>query len=452
MKKYDVIIIGAGPAAIVTGMTARKQYPEKSMLMIKEEEKGLVPCGIPYVFHELDCVEKNQMGPKGFIDAGGEVLLDRATGVDTEAKTVSLESGQQFSYEKLVFATGSLPLIPTFIKGYDLENVFYIKKSYKYIESLHHELKKHRQIIVVGGGFIGAEVAEQLALDPEKTVTLVETEKQCFSKAFSPELSAIATEELRKTGVKVLTNTRVEEVLGSDGLVSGVRLNNGEQLDAGAVIMAIGYRPRTELAQEAGLPVNKTGAIIVDSYERTNVEGVCAVGDCSQTLGFLTGRMDYIMLASTATAEARVLGYNLFKIRIKKNSFGTLGVFSTKINHFTLAAAGVNEQNASEANIDFISASFSDVNRHPGTLPDTEKLSVKLYCSPADGSILGGEAWGAESAGEIINIISMAIQKSVTVYEMVSFQVGTHPLLTGAPTKYSLIKAAENVIAAIGKR
>lgn len=449
MKNFDVIIIGAGPAGIITGTTAKKRNQDKSMLMIKEEENGLVPCGIPYIFHKLGDVEKNKMGPKPFIDAGGDVITDAVVKVDLEKKRVETKSGEVFSFTKLVFATGSLPVIPKFIPGYDFENVFYIKKSYEYIKQLFKVLKDKKNIVIVGGGFIGAEVAEQLALEPGKKVTLVEMEEYCFIKAFSPELSEIATEELKKTNVDVYTSTRVNSVSGKDRTVEKVELSNGKSLDADAVIMAIGYRPNTSLAKDAGMDLNKMGAIIVDNFERTNVKDVCAVGDCSQTIGFLTGSLDNIMLASTATAEARVLGHNLFGIRVKKCFTGTLAVFSTEINGVAMAAAGLNENNAANANVEFISAKFTDVDRHPGTFDDTSPLTVKLYVSPSDGSILGGEVWGSKSSGEMINTISLAIQKGVTVYELISYQIGTHPLLTAAPTKTVLIKAAEVAIAKI---
>ncbi|MCF8228395.1 MAG: FAD-dependent oxidoreductase [Bacteroidales bacterium] len=452
MRKYDVIIIGAGPAGIITGTTAKKKNPDKSMLMIKEEENGLVPCGIPYIFHRLGDVDKNKMGPKPFVDAGGDVITDSVEKVNIEKKTVQTKSGKEFHYEKLVFATGSLPVIPTFIPGYDFENVFYIKKSYNYIKQLIVHLKDKKNIIIVGGGFIGAEVAEQLALEPNKEVSLVEMEEFCFIKAFSAELSEIATEKLRKTNVNVYTSTRVNSVNGKGRTVEKVELSNGKSLDADAVIMAIGYKPNTELAREAGLDLNRMSAIIVDNYERTSIKDVCAVGDCSQTVGFLTGTLDNIMLASTATAEARVLGHNLFGIKVKKCFTGTLAVFSTEINGLAMAAAGLNENNAKEANIEFISAKFTDVDRHPGTFEDTMPLTVKLYVSPSDGSILGGEVWGSKSSGEIINTISLAIQKGVTVYELISYQIGTHPLLTAAPTKTVLIKAAEMAIAEMNAR
>ncbi|MBN2830057.1 MAG: NAD(P)/FAD-dependent oxidoreductase, partial [Candidatus Cloacimonetes bacterium] len=119
MKYYDVIIIGGGPSAIITGVTAKKQNPEKTFLMIKEEEKGLVPCGIPYIFYDLGDVSKNMMGPAPFVAAGGEVLVDTVTDIILKEKQLTTASGEQFNYDKLVFATGSIPIIPTFIKGYD---------------------------------------------------------------------------------------------------------------------------------------------------------------------------------------------------------------------------------------------------------------------------------------------------------------------------------------------
>ncbi|MBN1821430.1 MAG: FAD-dependent oxidoreductase [Prolixibacteraceae bacterium] len=449
MKNYDVIIIGSGPAAIVTGMSAKKQYPGKSILMLAEEAKGQVPCGIPYIFHELGGPENNMMGPKPFVDAGGELIIDPAVDVDVETKNVTVGSGQAFGYDKLIFATGSHPLIPDFIKGYDLENVFYVKKSYKYITFLYNELLKKQNIVIIGGGFIGSEIAEQLAKNENKKVTLIEGEDNCLCRAFSTQLSAIATDQLRLSNVDVKTSVLVNEVLGSNGKVSGVKLKNGEILEADAVIMSIGYKPNTDIAKKAGLTLNKMGAIVVDNYERTSTPDVCAVGDCAQTTGFLTGKLDNIMLASTATAEARVLGYNLFGVKIRKNFIGTLGVFSTRINGLAMAAAGLNDKTGKQSNIDFIEAEFSDFDTHPANFCETMPITCKLYVSPSSGSILGGEAWGSKIAGTLINIIGMAIQKDVTVYELISYQFGTHPLLTAPPTKPVMIKAAEVAIAKI---
>jgi len=184
---------------------------------------------------------------------------------------------------------------------------------------------------------------------------------------------------------------------------------------------------------------------------RTQVKDVFAVGDCSEAIGFITGREDNIMLASTATAEARILGYNLFGINLIRTFSGTLSVFSTEIGGKVFASAGAIQQVAELAGIEYVCGTFEDVDRHPESLPGASKLWICLVVSPGTGLIIGGEVSGGKSAGEIINIISLAIQKGVTVYELISYQIGTHPLLTTAPTKYVLIKAAEAVIAKIKK-
>ena len=450
MKKYDVVIVGAGPAGIITGVTVKKQNPNKSILMIRKEEKGLVPCGIPYIFHNINSVDKNMMGPKAFIDLGGDVITDPVVNVNIKEKNIKVASGEFYSFEKLIFATGSKVVIASFIPGYDFKNVFYIKKSYNYINSLFNELKDKKNIIVVGGGFIGAEIAEQLAMNSKRNVSLIESEDFCFSKAFSHELSEIATEELNKSNVTVHTSILLKEVVGENGIVTSVKLNNKKEIKADAVIFSIGYTPNVEIAAKAGLQINPAGAITVDNYGRTLEDGICAVGDCAQTLGFMTGRCDsHIMLASTATSEARILGYNLFGIKIKNSFTGTIGVFSTKINGLAMAAVGLNEKNAVPANIDFITSQFSAFDRHPSSVKDSSSLTVKLYVSPSDGSVLGGEVWGGDSSGEIINIIGLAIQKEVTIYELISFQIGTHPLLTSAPTMPVIIKAAELALSKI---
>ena len=307
-------------------------------------------------------------------------------------------------------------------------------------------------IIVIGGGFIGAEVAEQLAKHRDKNVTLIEKENHCLYRAFSADFATLADKHLRNAGVNVLTGCTVKELQGSSGKIESVLLVDGRSIKADLVISAIGYKPCTELAARAGLHLTSNGTIRVDKYMRTEEQDVYAIGDCSQTSGFITGRTDNIMLASTATAEARILGNNLFTISLLRTFSGTLSVFSTELDGYVFASAGAIEQSALEANVDYVVGRFEDVDRHPGSLPGAKKIIIKIIVSPENGEIIGGEIYGGKSVGEMINIIGLAIQKYVTVYEMISFQTGTHPLLTTAPTKYALVKACENAISNIGKK
>jgi NADH oxidase (H2O2-forming) len=149
-------VIGAGPSGIVTGVTALKENQGRTILMIREEEKGLVPCGIPYLFHDLDDISRNLMGPAPFVEAGGEVLVDTVTDVDIDAGRLHTASGEEYAWKKLIFATGSVPIVPTFIKGHGLKNVEYIRKSHNDMQILVEKAKSADHIVVVGGGFIGA--------------------------------------------------------------------------------------------------------------------------------------------------------------------------------------------------------------------------------------------------------------------------------------------------------
>ncbi len=445
MKKYDIVIIGGGPAGMVTAMTAQTEYPDKSILIIKEEEKGLVPCGIPYMFHELSDVDKNQMGPKPIVDAGGEVLIDTVTAIDTRQQVLTVSSSDEIAYEKLVLATGSRPIAPSFIKGFDAKYTSLISKSYSAMKAVKEKADSASKIIVLGSGFTAVEVAEQLALEAGKEVHLIFRSKNCLHRAFSPEFAEMINQALADSGVILHPESPVKELLCTENNCK-VILESGDAVEGDMLIAAMGFEANVDLAAGSGFQLNKNNHIAVDNYQRTNIKNVFAVGDCAQTKGFITGRNDNIMLASTATAEARVLGHNLFKIRIKRNFPGTLSVFATEINKTVFASAGAIEQEAELANISYVTSTFSDVDRHPGTLTDANKLTVKLVVMPEDGQIIGGEVVGSKTSAELINVIALAIQKYVTVYELISFQIGSHPLLSAAPTKTVLIKAAEAAI------
>jgi NADPH-dependent 2,4-dienoyl-CoA reductase/sulfur reductase-like enzyme len=451
MKKFDLVVVGGGPSGQIVATTAKRQYPDKSVVLVTEKKDGLVPCGIPYILHDLGSCESNHMGASGIVDIGGELIIDKVKSIDSESKILSTDKGEQISFGKLILATGSTPVVPTFIKGYDMDGVFSVAKDYESMEILKNKVDESKKVVIIGAGFIGCEVAEQVAL-LGKSATLVEAMPKILSKSFSEKVSKTAEDALQNIGVKLHLGVKVTEIKGENGKVSAVKFEDGTEIPADTVIISIGYKPNVNLAESAGLQLDNSGFIKVDSYMRSNKTDIYAVGDCSSTVGFITGKTDNIMLASTGTTEARILGYNVYNINLIRNFGGTLGIFSTKLAGTTFTCAGANEVSAEQAGVDYVVGEFTGIDRHPGKFKDTSKINMKLLASPVNGVVLGAEIWGSQSAGELINIIGMAIQNEVTVFDLLTHQIGTHPLLTGPPTGYAIIKAAEDIYKKLSAR
>ena len=439
--KYNVIVVGGGPAGVIAAATARKNYPEKSVAIIKKEPVGMIPCGIPYTFGTLGGTEKNILSTKGVENLGVQVIVDEVVNVDPEKKVVETKDSE-YEYDKLILATGSEPVVPP-ISGIDLDGVFYISKYKDYLGKLHKKLQGVENVVVVGGGFIGVEVTDEIRKMGKK-VTIIEIMDHLIPMAFDEEFGKMVQEVLESHGVKVMTSTKVERIEGS-GKVEKVITDRGE-VKAEVVILSTGYKPRVELAKKMGLKLGYSGAIATDEYMRTSIKDIFAVGDCVEHLCFFTGKPTKIMLASTATFDARIAGANLFKLKIIRKNHGTLAVFSTSIEGLSLASAGCNERMIKEEGFDVVIGEAKVPDRHPGSIPDASTITLKLVFSKESGYILGGQVAGGKSIGEIVNTIALAIQSRLTVTALATMQIGTHPLLTSAPTMYPIVIAAENAL------
>ncbi|MFA6808300.1 MAG: FAD-dependent oxidoreductase [Eubacteriales bacterium] len=443
MIKTDVLVIGGSAAGLVSATTAKSKNPEKSVTLIRKEEKVMIPCGIPYIFGTIGTSDKNILPDAGLVNLGVDIKIDEVTSIDKESKLCKTKSGEEYSYEKLIFATGSTPTMPKWLKGTNLENVFTIPKSKTYLDAFQKKLTNFKKVVVVGAGFIGVEMSDELN-KKGFDVTLVEIMPRILGLAFDEEFAKAAEEKLVSRGVKVLTNTGIKEILG-ENKVSSVSFNNGETLEADAVILSMGYRPNATLAQDAGLELNKLGFIITDQYKRTSVDNIFAVGDCSEKRDFSTGKLSAIMLASTACAEARVAGLNLYELSTVTTFRGTIGIYSTNIGDLAVGVAGLTEALATKEGFSLVTASFTGMDTHPGCFEHSHKQTVKLIVSKNNGVILGGEVMGGMSAGELTNVIGFIIQNNMTINDLLVSQIGTQPMLTASPAGYPLIKAAEMI-------
>ncbi|MBM7561193.1 FAD-dependent oxidoreductase [Fusibacter tunisiensis] len=444
MKKVDVLVIGGSAAGLVAAMTSKSNNPKKEVMVVRREEKVMIPCGIPYIFGTLGTTEDNILPDAGLHALGVEIKIDTVVQVDTDNKTCKTEDGTEIQYEKLIFATGSQPIVPGWLKGADLENVYTIPKNKVYLDGVLKSLDQFENIIVVGAGFIGVETSDELN-KLGKNVTLIEIQDRILGMAFDADIASDAEEKLKARGVNVRTGIGIQEIIGN-GKVDSVKLSDGSTMKAEAVVLSMGYRPNTELAEKTGLAMNEKGFIAVDEYMRTSISDIFAAGDCASKRDFATGKLSTTMLASTACAEARVAGLNLDHLSTYRSFKGTIGIYSTNLGESSYGVAGLTEEGARREGFHICTGTFSGIDRHPGKLNRAHKQLVKLIVSKDSGRILGGEAIGGDSVGELINVIGFIVQAGFTLTDLLVSQIGTQPMLTASPAAYPLIKAAEVVL------
>jgi len=441
-KNVDVLVVGAGPAGIISAVTARKYYPEKKIAVIKNIEKGVIPCGIPYMFASLKDPDENKLGNAALEKNNIDVIVDEAIRINRSKKTIETKNEVKFYYDKLILATGSVPITPP-IKGIEKEGVYQIYKDMVYLKKLIGQTKKVKNVLILGGGFIGVELADEISKIKGLNVSLVEMLPEILANSFDVEFSKIAEEVLTLSGVKIIKNTRVEEILGSEK-VENVLFADGKKIAVDMLIIGTGGIPNSNIASDAGLNLGKGKGIWVDEYMRTIDPDIFAVGDCAAKRDFYTHKEAPVMLASTATAEARIAGANLYKLKVVRENKGTIEIYSTCIDGKALGSAGLTENSAQKEGFEIVTGNAEGIDKHPPTLPGAGKIKVKLIFSKNSGIILGGQVAGGISCGEIINLIGVAIQKRMSFAELETLQMATHPLLTSAPTVYPIVLAAQD--------
>jgi len=304
-----VLIIGGSAAGITAAVSASRYYPDADILLIRKEERVLIPCGIPYIFGTVGSPDRNLIPDTVLTNNNVELMVDEVVSINRDRKTVETRSHGLVGYEKLVLATGSLPLVPQ-IPGVELGNVFAIRKDVQYLQRLQRALDGAEDLVIIGGGFIGLEFADECKKRGVRNVSVVELLPHCLLLACDEEICLRVEAKLSERGVNVLPNRKAKTLVGNKE-VKHVELENGQKVRADVVILGVGVRPNTELAGKAGLRVEEKEGIYVDEFMRTSDENVFAVGDCTRKRCFFTGRLSFLRLASIGTMEGRVAGANL---------------------------------------------------------------------------------------------------------------------------------------------
>lgn len=333
--------------------------------------------------------------------------------IDFDKKFVyaTLENGQKVeeSYDKLILATGSLPIVPQ-IPGRDLENVQLVK-LFQNAEEVIKKLENPeiKTIAVVGAGYIGVELAEAFERHNKKVI-VVDIANTSLSSYYDPEFSALMDKNLSDHGIKLAFGETVKEIKGNGKVEAIVTDKNEYQCDM--VILAIGFRPNTELGKDY-LDTMSNGAYIVDETQQTSKKDVYAIGDCATVLFNSTGEKSYIALATNAVRSGIIAAYNACGKKLE--TIGVQGSNAISIYDLKLVSTGLSEQKAKQLGMDVLSTSFEDLQKATFIETTNPKVNIKIVYDAKTRVILGAQMASTYDMSMGIHMFSLAIQEKVTI-------------------------------------
>ncbi|MEY2342348.1 NAD(P)/FAD-dependent oxidoreductase [Acidithiobacillus sp. IBUN Pt1247-S3] len=442
----DVLIIGGGPAGMMCGITAAQFSPHKQVLVVRPESDAVIPCGIPYIFGTLGGTDEDMAGRAPLLAAGGKLQTGRISEVDRQQQTATLDNGDLIHWERLILATGADNFVPP-IPGLDLPGVFSIQKDYNYLDQLFSTLiPKVKRLAIIGGGFIGVEFADEIRKRGIE-VHIIEMLPHLMQAAFDLYACEAVEKELQKHGVQIHTGCKVEAVI-ADSMgkqVAGVQIAGQDLLAVDAVLVAIGTRPRTQLAQAMGLTLSRSGGVWVDAFQRSREDpSIFAVGDCAHKQDFFTRKANHAMIASQAAAEGRIAGMNLYGLRELRFNAGSVSVYASEIDGLAFGVAGMTEHQAQQEGFPILVGEARLPDHHPAAMPNTTEIYCRVIFARDSLQLLGGQILGGATTGELINTIGLAVQMRATAPDLASMQFGSQPRLT--PSLHPLVAATGDAL------
>ena len=448
----NYLIIG-GVAGGATVAARLRRMDEKANIILFERGKyvSYANCGLPYYIG--DTINNREklfvQTAKGFTDrfridirTEQEVTAIRPDKKEVEIKNLSTGETYTETYDKLVLSPGAEPLRPG-IEGIGSKKIFTLRnvpdtdtiKNYVNTEN-------PKRAIVVGGGFIGLEMAENL-YDLGIQVDVVEMANQVMAPLdFS--MAAIVHRQLTDKGVGLHLEDGVSRFEEKDGGVT-VHLRSGKQIATDMVLLSIGVRPETKLAKDAGLAIGERGGIAVNDYMQTSDADIYALGDAVEVRHLVTGQPALIPLAGPANKQGRIVADNIV-FGNKKKYPGSIGTSIAKVFDLTVAAAGANAKLLQQNNIPYISSythGASHAEYYPGAVP----LSIKILFAPENGKLLGAQIVGFNGVDKRIEMLAQVIQRGGTVHDLAELEHAYAPPYSSAKDPVNMAGfVAENIL------
>ncbi|WP_431727732.1 FAD-dependent oxidoreductase [Verrucosispora sp. TAA-831] len=453
-----LIVVGGDAAGMAAAAQARRRRGRDDLEIVAFERghyTSYSACGIPYWISGLvgDAQQLVARDPathreKYDIDVR---LRHEVTEIDLDRREVvarDLEGGGEVreGFDTLMHATGAVPTKPDWART-DALGVFGVQTLddgaalRRWLESD----PRPQRAVVVGGGYIGVEMAEAL-VRRGLSVTLVERDEQPMSTV-DPDMATLVTEAMRGLGVDIRTGVSVEALGVRDGRVSEVVTDDGA-IPTDVVVLGLGVRPNTALAEAAGMPLGPTGGIRVDRRMRVaEVPGVWAAGDCVETLHRVSGMPVHVPLGTHANKQGRVAGIN---IGGGYATFaGVIGTAVAKVCDLEVGRTGLRERDALAAGFEFVSVIAESTNR-AGYYPGARPMTVKLIAERPSGRLLGAQIVGWTEAAKRIDTLAVALWNRMTVDDMTALDLGYAPPY--APVWDPVLVAARKAVDALDPR
>ncbi|NEK56425.1 FAD-dependent oxidoreductase [Geodermatophilus sabuli] len=427
-----VVVVGGDAAGASAASQARKRQRDLDVVVFERgRATSYSACGIPYwisgaVESEAALVART---PEQHRAAGLDVRMrTEVVGIDLDRRVVhwrDLEDGGSGvePFDELVYATGSVPMRPP-VPGIDAAGVYGVQVLDDGV-ALRAELDAGhvRRVVVVGGGYIGLEIAEACRVRG-LTVTVVDRSATPIG-TFDPDIGEFVTEAVRREGIELVLSDPVAAIdVGADGRARAVVTASGRELPADLVVLGLGVRPAVRLAEEAGIPLGISGGVAVDARMRTHAEGVWAAGDCVESRHRLSGQRVVVALGTHANKQGRVAGIN---IGGGYATFpGVIGTAITKICDVEAARTGLSEAEAEAAGFSFVTA-VVDSTTKAGYFPGAQPIRVKMIAERRNGRLLGAQIVGREASAKRIDALAICIWNEMGVDEILSLDLSYAP-------------------------
>ncbi len=457
--KY-VIIGGVAGGATAAARIRRNSENSEIILFDKGEYISYANCGLPYyiggVIEDRDRLFVQT--PAAFAQRLNVDVRTRSevTAIDREKKTVSVKTadGKEYieSYDKLLLSPGASPVRPP-LPGIDSEGIFTLRNINDTDRIKNYVVEKGvKRAVIVGGGFIGLEMAENLK-HAGAEVAVVEMANQVMGPV-DYSMAALVNEELRQKGVKLYLEQAVEgfepvyaPAAGTDAAQTGliVKFKSGIQLETDIVILSIGVRAETRLATEAGLQLGEMRGIYVNEYLQTSDENIYAVGDAIEYPHPITGKPWLNFLAGPANRQARIVADNMvYGNQVKYE--GAIGTAIAKIFDLTVAATGLPAKRLKQMEIPYLSSVIHS-NSHAGYYPGALMMTLKITFSPKDGRLYGAQIVGYTGVDKRIDEFAMAIKHGDTIFDLMRIEHAYAPPFSSAKDPVAMSGyVAENLL------